>query len=415
MKFALRNLFREKISFLLYGGTVTLSVCICQIFLGLLDSPYLCLDISNHNTMFMGSFISLIVIFTCCYLLIYTSQYFLASKSRELGLLRGLGFTLKKLTTYLIYQNMFIFLMFGITGIGLSFVFYQLLLYMIKLFLDNQIIIDFLTLSSVYENIGLFITVFAVVIIFNVGYVYRNKINKLLDNDLKTRNHKIHINNKIYPFIYILSFVFMVTVEHNEIGYILYSVLCAIGSYGIMKYFLPTLFERNTKKYHQTKIMVIMGHLSKRLKNMSLFSFIVIIMSTTMISLLCLSLTNSKDFIRIYIAFIVMYMFLIISVTYKNYLHIDDEILSLSYVEQMGIKKVLLKEIIKKELFSYYIILLGLSLIYIVAILIRFHIYNQLNTGVILFIVCYFVILQVNSYLVILYITLRKGRKVWKL
>ena len=139
MKFALRNLLKEKTSLLFYGITIILSFSICQVFLGLLDNSYLSLETDRYNHMFMGSMISLIVIFMSCFLLIYTSQYFIASKSKELGLLRSLGYTLKKMVAYLIYQNTFIFMVFGILGIILSFVMCPLLLLIIKKFIDNQL------------------------------------------------------------------------------------------------------------------------------------------------------------------------------------------------------------------------------------------------------------------------------------
>lgn len=408
MKFALRNLLKEKTSLLFYGITIILSFSICQVFLGLLDNSYLSLETDRYNHMFMGSMISLIVIFMSCFLLIYTSQYFIASKSKELGLLRSLGYTLKKMIAYLIYQNTFIFMVFGILGIILSFVMYPLLLLIIKKFIDNQLIIEYLTLSSIKENLGLFLTLYVVVILFNVGYIYRNQLTKLLDKNTSTRNRRMKINNNIYLALYIISFILMITVEHNEVGYVLYSVLCAVGSWGIMKEFLPKFIEHNQQKYSNSRIMIVLGHLSKRLKMMSMFAFMIIIMSTVLISLMCFNLGDNKEFIRIFISFVIIYVFLVISMTYKNFLLIDDEIRTMQYIQRLGIKKNEVKTIIFKELCIYYLILIILPLLYIVVILIRFHIYNQLNLMILVFITIYFISELLISCLFIYLLSIRK-------
>lgn len=410
MKFALKNLLREKTSLLLYGITVILSFCICQFFLGLLDNPYLRLETDRYNHMFMGSFISLIVIFMSCFLLIYTSQYFIASKSKELGLLRSLGYTLKKMTVYLIYQNTFIFIVFGILGVIISFIMYPLLLAGIKEFIDNQFIIEHLTISSIKENIGLFLTIYVVVILFNVGYIYRNQLTKLLDKDTSTRNRRMKVNDKIYPCIYIVSFILMITVEHNEVGYVLYSILCAIGSWGMMKEFLPKFIERYKKKYNNSQMMIILGHLSKRMKSMNMFAFMIIIMSTVLISLMCFNLNDNKEFLRIFIAFMIIYMFLVITITYKNYLLIDDEIRSLQYIQRLGMKQNDVKAIVFKELFIYYLLIIVLPLLYIAVTLIRFHIYNQLSVKILFFIIAYFISALLVSCLFICSLTVRKVR-----
>lgn len=408
MKFALRNLLKEKTSLLFYGITIILSFSICQVFLGLLDNSYLSLETDRYNHMFMGSMISLIVIFMSCFLLIYTSQYFIASKSKELGLLRSLGYTLKKMIAYLIYQNTFIFMVFGILGIILSFVMYPLLLLIIKKFIDNQLIIEYLTLSSIKENLGLFLTLYVVVILFNVGYIYRNQLTKLLDKNTSTRNRRMKINSNIYLALYIISFILMITVEHNEVGYVLYSVLCAVGSWGIMKEFLPKFIEHNQQKYSNSRIMIVLGHLSKRLKMMSMFAFMIIIMSTVLISLMCFNLGDNKEFIRIFISFVIIYVFLVISMTYKNFLLIDDEIRTMQYIQRLGIKKNEVKTIIFKELCIYYLILIILPLLYIVVILIRFHIYNQLNLMILVFITIYFISELLISCLFIYLLSIRK-------
>ena len=80
MKLALNNLFKQKNLMIIYGLTITLVAAICFVFLAMLYDPYLQLDTTSVDKMYMGSATTLLVlIFSVC-LMIYTNMYVLEAK-----------------------------------------------------------------------------------------------------------------------------------------------------------------------------------------------------------------------------------------------------------------------------------------------------------------------------------------------
>lgn len=419
MKFALKNLWKEKIPFVLYGITIIFSLCICQIFLGILDHPYFQLNTGNTDLPYisyvMGSMISLIVIGMCCFLLIYTGQYFLVSKSKELGLMRSLGMTLKQLICYFIYQNTFMFAVFGTIGVAISFVLYPILL-MIGGTYNSQLTVQTLSVSSIIGNIGLFATIYVVIIAFHIGYIYRSQLKGLLSFRNK-RNHVFHINKNVYPIVYVFGFIMMAMSNHNGAGYIFYAFLCTIASYGLMKQFIPELIEKAYQKerIHQSQQMIVFGHLRKRMKNMSLFICMLLLISTIFIAMISFNLSDDKEMLRSLLAYFIVYAFIVLAMTYKNYLFIDEHIQSLFYLEKIGLTKTNMKKVLFKELFIFYLLLIVLPLVYIVFILIKCYVYQQIQFYLMIILIIYFISLLVLSFIVIDLLSLKKVRKEkWK-
>jgi len=419
MKFALNHLWKEKTPFILYGLTTVFSLSVCQLFLGILDHPYFQLISENPDLPYisyiMGSLTSLIVTGMCCFLLVYTSQYFLVSKSKELGLMRSLGMTLKQLTYYFIYQNTFIFIVFGTIGICLSYSLYPLLLMIIKVF-DSQLVVQTLSLSSIVENIGLFAFIYVVVIVFHIGYIYRSRLQGLLSLQNR-RNHVFHLNKYMYPVIYFIGFVMMALSEHNGAGYIFYACLCTLASQGIMKQLIPEEIERvyQKQKFNQSQQMIIFGHLRKRLKDMSLFIAMILLISTVFIAMISFNLSYNKEMLRSLLAYFIVYALIILSMTYKNYLFINEHIQSLFYLGKMGMTKTQMKKAVFYELFIFYALLMILPFVYITFILIKCYIYQQIQLYLIMILIIYFISLLVLSFAVIYLLSLKKVREEkWK-
>lgn len=412
MKFALNNLWKEKTPFILYGMTIVFSLCICQLFLGILDHPFFQLITENQDLPYisyiMGSMTSLIVIGMCCFLLVYTGQYFLVSKSKELGLMRSLGMTLKQLTCYFIYQDTFMFVIFGTIGIAISNALYPVLLMIIRRFY-LQLTVQTLSPSSIIGNLGLFGTIYVVIIAFHIGYIYRSQLKGLLSFQNK-RSHVFHINKNVYPIVYILGFVMMAMSNHNGAGYIFYGFLCTVASYGIMKQFIPELIEKvyQKQRIHQSQQMIIFGHLRKRMKNMSLFICMLLLISTIFIAMISFNLVDAKELLRSLLAYFIVYAFIVLAMTYKNYLFIDEHVQSLFYLEKMGLTQTNMKRVILKELLIFYLLLTIFPLIYILFILLKCYFYQQIQLYLVLILIIYFVGLLALSFVVIYSLSLKK-------
>ena len=246
MKFALNNLFKQKNLMIIYGLTITLVAAICFVFLAMLYDPYLQLDTTSVDKMYMGSATTLLVlIFSVC-LMIYTNMYVLEAKNKEMSLLVFHGLTLKKMIFYQFYQSIFMYILFGTLGIALGYkltpVIFKNIYYKLHYVYDIKIINQ-----SFYQAVYMLLMMLFISLVLNIGYVYRGRLTSMMSNTRQKNYRKknvFQITSKIYPVLFILGLVMMFTTEHIASGYIVFSVIGALGGYGTVRYFFPEYIEK---------------------------------------------------------------------------------------------------------------------------------------------------------------------------
>lgn len=395
MRFAITNLLRQKKISALFGITLILMTIICYMFLALLYDPYFSLDTSRYDKMIMGSATTLfIVIFTAC-LIIYTNIYVLENKSKETSLMKICGMTNTRFIIYHFYQNTFIY----IIGIALGLI--------IGIFITPSLIMKLYQLlqidakvqiqqETLFQTILMMMCLYVVSLILNIGYVYRGNLIKMINGSRQNQYRKqtiFHISRYFYIIVYMIGLVLTIVNEHTPTAYILFSVLGAIGGYGIVKYYIPDSLEK--RKSHQwlnqSDQLVIFGELYFKLKQVGLFIQILIIVSMVMVTLVCFNLDNSIEMYRMIMAYMIMLPMIMFCITYKNLLMNPQKKKNLQLIGTLGVEKIKQRILLKKEWLYFYAVVALLPGVYIIVILMKFYIYSHMSMDVILFIIGYFV------------------------
>lgn len=404
MKFALNNLFKQKNLMIIYGLTITLVAAICFVFLAMLYDPYLQLDTTSVDKMYMGSATTLLVlIFSVC-LMIYTNMYVLEAKNKEMSLLVFHGLTLKKMIFYQFYQSIFMYILFGTLGIALGYkltpAIFKNIYYKLHYVYDIKIINQ-----SFYQAVYMLLMMLFISLVLNIGYVYRGRLTSMMSNTRQKNYRKknvFQITSKIYPVLFILGLVMMFTTEHIASGYIVFSVIGALGGYGTVRYFFPEYIEKlkASKWLNNSQRLVVFGELYLKFKYIGIFLELLILISIIITTLICFNLNNLIEMYRMIIAYIIMMPMIVFCITYKNLIISKKNVKNQNCIYKLGITKKYQKKFIKEETLIMYGILFILPMTYMISTLGRFYVYDGISILIIAFIIGYFILnLLISMYI----------------
>ena len=404
MKLALNNLFKQKNLMIIYGLTITLVAAICFVFLAMLYDPYLQLDTTSVDKMYMGSATTLLVlIFSVC-LMIYTNMYVLEAKNKEMSLLVFHGLTLKKMIFYQFYQSIFMYILFGTLGIALGYkltpVIFKNIYYKLHDVYDIKIINQ-----SFYQAIYMLLMMLFISLVLNIGYVYRGRLTSMMSNTRQKNYRKknvFQITSKIYPILFILGLVMMFTTEHIASGYIVFSVIGALGGYGTVRYFSPEYIEKlkASKWLNNSQRLVVFGELYLKFKYIGIFLELLILISIIITTLICFNLNNLIEMYRMIIAYIIIIPMIVFCITYKNLIISKKNVKNQNCIYKLGITKKYQKKFIKEETLIMYGILFILPMTYMISTLGRFYVYDGISILIIAFIIGYFILnLLISMYI----------------
>lgn len=396
MKFAITNLLKQKKITALFGLTLIFMTIICYIFLALLYDPYFSLDTSRYNKMIMGSATTLfIVIFTAC-LIIYTNIYVLENKSKETSLMKICGMSNTGFILYHVYQNTFIYLISMILGLIISTLLTPYLTLELYTLLDINASIQIYN-ETLLQTIIMMICLYVISLILNIGYVYRGNLIKMMNGTRQNKYRKqtiFRVSYNFYLIVYICGLLLTVFSEHKTATYILFSIIGAIGGYGIVKYYIPDFIEKfkSSKWLNKSESLIVFGELFLMLKRVGLFIQILIMVSIIMVTLVCFNLDNSIEMYRMIIAYVIILPMIMFCITYRNLLMNPEKNNNLQLINMLGATKDKQKILLKKEWLYFYLIITLLPGAYILIILIKFYIYSHMSINVIFFVMMYFLL-----------------------
>lgn len=396
MKFAITNLLKQKKITALFGLTLIFMTIICYIFLALLYDPYFSLDTSRYNKMIMGSATTLfIVIFTAC-LIIYTNIYVLENKSKETSLMKICGMSNTGFILYHVYQNTFIYLISMILGLIISTLLTPYLTLELYTLLDINASIQIYN-ETLLQTIIMMICLYVISLILNIGYVYRGNLIKMMNGTRQNKYRKqtiFRVSHNFYLIVYICGLLLTVFSEHKTATYILFSIIGAIGGYGIVKYYIPDFIEKfkSSKWLNKSESLIVFGELFLMLKRVGLFIQILIMVSIIMVTLVCFNLDNSIEMYRMIIAYVIILPMIMFCITYRNLLMNPEKNNNLQLINMLGATKDKQKILLKKEWLYFYLIITLLPGAYILIILIKFYIYSHMSINVIFFVMMYFLL-----------------------
>lgn len=389
--FSLKMLKKEYKKAAVYAMTLMFTVAVCFIFFDIMSNTLLASQeaVKGGNSwqeMYVpiSTVLAFLVILFCCAMIIFANNYFLSGKTKELAIMSTSGMNFFDLTLYLLYQTITIVLIVSPLGLLIGYLFSVLTHYIMYTQLSINASIFVVTLEPFYNTFFSVLAMLFAVLLYSSGFVHRNDVQEMLS--VQTVNaHKdvriIKFPKQFYIFVYIFALLLMIVSEYS-VGVFIFPCLIGIaGAGGMMNYVVPDLFSKlKSKKYldHQIELISI-SNLSYSLKKsillVSLYSLSSAVMSALMIS----QQGHIKDFITIVIGYVVIILLLSIGLLYKYASEAMNRKIFFFNLYKLGYTRSKLRKIIKSEVISYYSLIILIPFIYILIMLIRCFIHNDIT------------------------------------
>ncbi len=389
--FSLKMLRKEYKKAIVYAMTLMFTVAVCFIFFDIMSNSLLASNEavrggSSWQQMYVpvSTLLAFLVILFCCAMIIFANNYFLAGKRKELAIMSTSGMNFFDLTLYLLYQTLMIVLIVAPLGLIIGYLFSVLTHYIMYTQLSINASIYAVTKEPFYNTFFSILAMLFAVLLYSSGFVHRNDVQEMLV--IQTVNaHKdtriLKFPKLFYLFIYLFGLGLMIASEYS-VGVFIFPCLIGIaGAGGMMTHVIPDLFSKlKAKKYldHQIKLISISNlsySLKKSISLVSLYSLSSAVMSALMIS----QQKSIKDFIMIIIGYIVIIILLSIGLLYKYASEAMNRKIFFYNLYKLGYTRNKLDKIIRNEVILYYVLIILIPLIYVMIMLIRCYIHNDIT------------------------------------
>jgi hypothetical protein len=177
----------------------------------------------------------------------------------------------------------------------------------------------------------------------------------------------------MYCLVYILGLVLLISVPYDATSALFPCCIGTLGIGGMLKYCFPALFKKiKERRLIADKLWLIaLSNLYASLRRAVLLIEIYAISSSVMIAIMISQQENPREMITTIIGFIVVILLLLASILYKYTMEATTRHMFYYNLYKLGYTYRQLLSIIKKEVISFYVILIGLPLFYIGITLIR--------------------------------------------
>lgn len=249
----------------------------------------------------------------------------------------------------------------------------------------NQCIYQYLSYQApfLYDSIQCYqctlICICAIIgaqLIYASGFVYRKDIQYMLsqEHSAQVKDERIiQLPSAMYWLVYILGLVLLISVPYDATSALFPCCIGTLGIGGMLKYCFPALFKKiKERRLIADKLWLIaLSNLYASLRRAVLLIEIYAISSSVMIAIMISQQENPREMITAIIGFIVVILLLLASILYKYTMEATTRHMFYYNLYKLGYTYRQLLSIIKKEVISFYVILIGLPLFYIGITLIR--------------------------------------------
>lgn len=301
-RLAIQNIKNNKSLYIPYIITSSITIFMFYIFLAIQNSPDVLSSRGGESIRAVLALGTVIVVIFSVIFLIYTNQFLVRNRNKELGLLNMLGADKKGITKIMVYESIILTIINLLLGILSSLVFSTLIFLLIGKFLSLEITqyiyIDF---KSILITIGVFLVIFLIVL---MGNIVRAK--KLKPLDLLKDSEKGEKEPKASILLTIIGILCMVTgyvlaqritniIEALSVFFIAV-VLVIIGTYLLfttVSIAILKILKKNKKIYYKSKNMTFISTMLFRMKqnavslaNICIISTMVLVMLVSTTSLI---------------------------------------------------------------------------------------------------------------------------------
>lgn len=362
---AIRSLKMSKQQTLFYLCSYILTTFFIFSFFSLAFNPATGIHLGAKDTTFTTS-IAVLVIAVAMFCVFLANDFYISHKNKELSVMLMSGASVYRLSYFLFIQSFIIMCIAIPVGLILGY----LSIPFVNMLFQNV----FAKESSVYvlsqqTIIATFVILICEVVwctILNVGYCYRNSVHSVLHE--KTQIEGIHLlpkklsSGKFYPILYLGPLAGILLTDDYGL-YLMFSVVAIAGIPGLIKTTIPHLLTYFMHHGHCDDFIAF-SFVKEDLKNISFLINLMTISSLLLMSIVFFHLDSplismvtlvSYAGVQILLSMTLMFKFGM-SLTYRNY--------NYQKLNQLGFIKTLLKRIMKKELFTFFMFILGIPFLY---------------------------------------------------
>lgn len=385
LKFAVNMLKKEYKKSFVYTLTLCLTIAVTFLFFNIIDNKYLVTNVelasSQQLTIPFSSTLSFVIIVFCGFMIIFASNFYISRKTKEIAIMEMSGSSFIGATMYLFYQNLIMSLIafpLGIVlGSGISMFVNQL----IYQYLSYQVPFFYIPYTAILDTVICIVVIIVAQLIYASGFVYRKDIQYMLSQE--GRNNAVDqrmfkLSPVIYIVIYLLGIILLITTPYESTSAIVPCCIGAVGISGIVKYCLGNFFRRRKwKRYLADKIQLIsISNLQYSLNRAILLIGIYAISTNVMIAIMISQQENPREMMTAIIGFIVVILLLLASIMYKYIMEASTRRMFYYNLYKLGYSYHQLLQIIRREVFSFYVILIGLPFVYTMIALIQSYIHE---------------------------------------
>ena len=313
-KLSFKNITKSLKDYSIYFFTLVVAVSIFYIF-NSLEAQKSMLAMSSSKQEFVQSivtimnYLSVFVSVILCFLIVYSNNFIIKRRKKEIGLYLTLGMSKRKVSTMLVVETMIIGLFSLVVGLVIGILVSQgLSLLTVKLFevdLSNYTFI-FLKQAS-YKTIIYFGLIFVLVMIFNIITLSKYKLIDLLNAN--RQSEKVKFRNKYTVTISFILSVFLIVYAYR----LLFSgtlfmmdkktlIMIVCGALGTLLFFyslsgfILTVTKRIKKIYYKNLNMFNLKQVNNQINTSVISTTIISLMLLLTIGILACSVTMTNAF-----------------------------------------------------------------------------------------------------------------------
>ncbi|MEG0729089.1 MAG: ABC transporter permease [Anaerovoracaceae bacterium] len=268
-KLAFKNVGRSLKDYAIYFLTLVLGVCVFYLFNSIYDQRGMmetteALDSAMESLKSVLTYISVFVAVILGFLIVYSNNFFIKRRKKELGIYLTLGMTKNKVSTILILETTIIALIALVVGIGVGVFGSQFMsVFTAKIFEVDMSQYKFVfSKSAAWLSVLYFGIIFVVVMLFNIVSVSRLKLIDLIYDGSKNERQRIKRRGTSLT-IFVLSLVCLIgayfLILWNGINSInlYFTMSIVLGSVGTILFFLSLaeilarIIKNNKKLYYR--------------------------------------------------------------------------------------------------------------------------------------------------------------------
>lgn len=389
LKFSIRMLKKEYKKSMVYTLTLSLTIAVTFLFFNIIDNVYL-MNERHTNASLSGidipfsSTLSFIIIIFCAFMIIFANNFYISRKTKEIAIMTMSGSGFMDTTMYLFYQNLIMTLIAFPLGIGLGAIASIGVNQCIYQYLSYQVPMFYIPVNAIFDTMICICAIIGAQLVYASGFVYRKDIQYMLSQENRNtlKDERIlQIPTSVYWVVYVLGFILLVSTPYTSSSALFPCFIGAVATGGMIKYCFSSLFMKLKQNHFIANRLwlIALSNLYYSLRRAVLLIGIYAVSSSVMIAIMISQQNNPREMVTSIVGFVVIILLLLASILYKYSMEATTRKMFYYNLYKLGYTNHQLLSIIKKEVSSFYAILLGLPFVYIIVTLIQAFIHQGIS------------------------------------